>query len=98
MIQTALRFNRKVALIGRSMNANVELARQLGYIDVDDSAFSAASGARGNALQSVAVLTTGSQGEPFSGLVLMSKGEHKYIKLGQRLSGDKCLRSETENW
>ncbi|HHV52196.1 MAG: ribonuclease J [Synergistota bacterium] len=84
VIQTALRFNRKVALIGRSMNANVELARQLGYIDVDDSAFVPPQALEGMRYNRVAVLTTGSQGEPFSGLVLMSKGEHKYIKLGPK--------------
>jgi len=84
VISTAARFNRKVALMGRSMIQNVNLARELGYIDASDDLFipmEEAENMQGNRL---VVLTTGSQGEPFSGLVLMSKGEHRHITLGSR--------------
>ncbi|EHM10448.1 putative hydrolase of the metallo-beta-lactamase superfamily [Thermanaerovibrio velox DSM 12556] len=80
----AMRYNRKVALVGRSMLAYVELARELGYVNAPEDLFVPAQEADRMSPNRVVVLTTGSQGEPFSGLVLMSKGEHRQIRLGQR--------------
>ncbi|MCL2684129.1 MAG: ribonuclease J, partial [Synergistaceae bacterium] len=80
----AARFNRHVLLIGRSMTSYVELARKLGYLDVPSELLVASQEAEHMAPNRTVVLTTGSQGEPFSGLVLMSKGEHKQIRLGER--------------
>lgn len=84
VIETAVRFNRKVALIGRSMIANVARARELGYMDVDDDVFIQPSEIEGFPSNRLVVITTGSQGEPFSGLVLMSRGDHRFIKLGPK--------------
>lgn len=84
VIETATRFNRKVVLIGRSMVANVARARELGYMDVDDDVFVQPSQIEDFPHNKLVVITTGSQGEPFSGLVLMSRGNHKYIKLGSK--------------
>lgn len=82
VITTAAKFNRKVVLVGRSMIAYVELAKKLGYINVADDALITPAEADTMPMNRVAVLTTGSQGEPFSGLVTMSKGAHKQVKLG----------------
>lgn len=84
VFDAAARFNRKVALLGRSMVANVELARRLGYIQVSEDLLVPASEAERIPANRLVVLTTGSQGEPFSGLVLMSKGEHRHILLGPK--------------
>ncbi len=84
VFDAAARFNRKVALLGRSMVANVELSRKLGYIQVSDDLLVPASEAERIPANRLLVLTTGSQGEPFSGLVLMSKGEHRHILLGPK--------------
>jgi ribonuclease J len=84
IFDAAARFNRKVALLGRSMVSNVELSRKLGYIQVSDDLLVPASEAERVPVNRLLVLTTGSQGEPFSGLVLMSKGEHRHILLGQK--------------
>lgn len=84
VINTASRFNRKVVLIGRSMLANVELAQKLGYIDVPDGMVITSQEADDLPPNRVVVLTTGSQGEPFSGLVMMSRGTHRMIKLGAK--------------
>ena len=84
IFDAAARFNRKVALLGRSMVSNVELSRKLGYIQVSDDLLVPASEAERVPANRLLVLTTGSQGEPFSGLVLMSKGEHRHILLGQK--------------
>lgn len=84
IFDAAARFNRKVALLGRSMVTNVELARRLGYIQVSEDLLVPASEAERIPANRLVVLTTGSQGEPFSGLVLMSKGEHRHILLGPK--------------
>ena len=102
----AARFNRKVMLMGRSMLSYVELARKLGYIEVPDDLFITSQEAEHMAPNRTVVLTTGSQGEPFSGLVLMSKGEHRQIRLGNRdlvvvsatpIPGNEKLVSNTVN-
>lgn len=84
VINTAARFNRKIAFLGRSMVANVELAKDLGYLDVDDRMVISPGEAETLPPNKVVVMTTGSQGEPFSGLVLMSTGQHKHINLGPK--------------
>ncbi|GHV26653.1 ribonuclease J [Synergistales bacterium] len=80
----AARFNRKVVLIGRSLLAYTEMAMKLGYFDVPKGLLITSAEAEKLAPNRTVVLTTGSQGEPFSGLVLMSKGEHRQIHLGDR--------------
>lgn len=80
----AARFNRKIAFIGRSMVGNVELARDLGYLNIDEKMIVPMEEIGRIAPNQLVVMTTGSQGEPFSGLVLMSKGEHRQITLGER--------------
>ena len=106
VINAAGRFNRKVVLIGRSMLANVELAQRLGYIDVPDGMVISSQEAEDLPPNRVVVLTTGSQGEPFSGLVMMSRGTHRMIKLGARdlvvisatpIPGNEKLVSHTVN-
>jgi ribonuclease J len=102
----ASKFNRKVVLIGRSMLSYIDLARRLGYIDVLDDLLISSSEADKTAPNRTVVLTTGSQGEPFSGLVLMSRGEHRQIRLGGRdlvvisatpIPGNEKLVSNTVN-
>ena len=103
---TAARFNRKVALVGRSMIAYVELAKKLGYIEVADGLLLSVSEAEALPPNRTVILTTGSQGEPFSGLVLMSKGDHRQVRLGSRdlvvisatpIPGNEKLVSNTVN-
>lgn len=84
VVDAAGRFNRKVAFVGRSMVTNVELARDLNYLSADDKMLIPATDVYKYAPNQVVVMTTGSQGEPFSGLVLMSKGEHRQIQLGEK--------------
>ena len=83
-VNSAARFNRKVVLIGRSMLAYVDLARELGYLDVPDGMIITSQEAERFPENRVLVLTTGSQGEPFSGLVMMSKGANRQIRLGSK--------------
>ncbi|NLL36600.1 MAG: ribonuclease J [Fretibacterium sp.] len=80
----AQHFNRKIAFLGRSMVRNVELARSLGYLDIDEKMIVQAEDIGKIPDNQLVVMTTGSQGEPFSGLVMMSRGDHRQITLGER--------------
>lgn len=84
VVDAAARFNRKVVLVGRSMVKNVELARELGYLHTDDKTIVDIEDIGKVPPGSLVVMTTGSQGEPFSGLVLMSRGEHRVITLTEK--------------
>ena len=106
VINAAGRFNRKVVLAGRSMIKNVELAIDLGYINVPEGLIITSQEADQMPGNRVVILTTGSQGEPFSGLVMMSRGTHRTVKLGPKdlviisatpIPGNEKLVSHTVN-
>lgn len=76
-------YDRKVCVIGRSMRANMDIARELGFITLPDpKMIIEPDKVSAYPPDEVTVLTTGSQGEPLSALRLMSTGEHKFIKIG----------------
>ena len=85
VLDAAARFNRKVAFAGRSMVNNVALAQELGYLTAKPNVIIPLQDLDRYEGEEVIVMTTGSQGEPFSGLVLMSKGQHHKVRL---LRGD----------
>lgn len=78
----AARFNRKIAFLGRSMIRNVDLARETGYLKIDSKIIISIDDIWKYSDNNLVIVTTGSQGEPFSGLVTMSRGENKAITLG----------------
>ena len=82
VVDGAMRFNRKVSFLGRSMVRNVELARELGYLKLDKKMMVPIEEIGKVPDNQLVILTTGSQGEPFSGLVMMSRGEHRLVTLG----------------
>ncbi len=84
VVDAAMRFNRKIAFLGRSMIRNVELARDLGYLKLDQKMIVPIEDIKKVNNNQLVIMTTGSQGEPFSGLVTMSRGENRLIKLGNR--------------
>lgn len=69
------RLGRKVAIQGRSMIRNVEMARELGYLDVPDSLFIHVDTVPLLPAHKVLVLTTGAQGEPRAGLSQLASGD-----------------------
>nr|WP_308559761.1 ribonuclease J [uncultured Pyramidobacter sp.] len=84
VLDAAARFNRKVVFAGRSMVNNVELAIRLGYIKAEPDTIVPLAEMDSYNDSHLVVMTTGSQGEPFSGLVLMSKGAHHRVKLDSK--------------
>ena len=93
ILNVAELYDRRVCVIGRSMRANMDIARELGYITLPRADMLIEPGQVASyPPDEVAIITTGSQGEPLSALRLMSTGEHKYIKLGP---GDLVVISAT---
>ena len=80
-MERAVKHNRKICVIGRSMERNIETARKLGYIDVDDKHFIEAHEVNRYKDEEVLVVTTGSQGETMAALSRMATDEHRHIKL-----------------
>ncbi len=80
-IQHGLKYNRKICVIGRSMERNLEVAMQYDYIKLPKSIFIDAEEANRMSDKDVLIVTTGSQGEPSSALFRMAIGEHRHIKI-----------------
>ena len=81
VMDVADKFGRKVVLNGRSMVANVGIARELGYLKVPDGLILDLRELDGLPSQRAVLLTTGSQGEPMSALTRMAMDDHKHIKV-----------------
>ena len=79
----AVAAGRKVAVEGRSMITNVGIARELGYLVIDDKDLIDISQASRLRPEKVLVMCTGSQGEPLSALARMANGDHRTVKVDQ---------------
>jgi ribonuclease J len=77
----AARHGRQVALLGRSMERNVTIAAELGYLRVPEGLVRPLEELVALPADRQVILSTGSQGEPNSALALMAAGEHKYAQI-----------------
>ncbi len=73
--------NRKIVVTGRSMLQNTKIARELGYLNIDDEDILDAFDIDKLPDNRVVVLCTGSQGEPLSALARMVTGEHRTLQI-----------------
>jgi ribonuclease J len=73
---------RKVALLGRSMVANVAVASEMGYLKVPEGLLVSLEELGGLPARKQVILSTGSQGETHSAVSLIAAGEHKYVEVG----------------
>ncbi len=80
-IEHGLKYNRKICVIGRSMEKNLEIAMSLGYIKFPRDQFIEAHEVNKYDDKEVLIITTGSQGESMSALYRMSIHEHRHIKI-----------------
>ncbi len=77
--EVAIENGRKVAVVGRSMRKNVNIARSLGYVDLPEEAIVSPKEAMNLPPDEVIVLCTGSQGEPMSALTRIAYGDHQNV-------------------
>ncbi len=80
-IQYGIKYNRKIAVIGRSMEKNLDIARELGYIHLPYQSFIEANEVAKCPDNEVLIVTTGSQGETMSALYRMATDEHRHISI-----------------
>lgn len=80
-IEKALIYGRKICVIGRSMEKNLEIAMNLGYIKFPKDQFIEAHEVNKYNDKEVLIVTTGSQGESMSALYRMAIHEHRHIKI-----------------
>ncbi len=81
IINSSHKAGRKLAFIGRSMLANVELAVKLGYIKVPPGLITRVQDGTKGRDDQIVILCTGSQGEVNSALSRMSTGDHPHVKI-----------------
>ncbi|HVQ98604.1 MAG TPA: ribonuclease J, partial [Mycobacterium sp.] len=92
IIDAAVALGRRVSFVGRSMLRNMGIARELGFLRIDDSDLIDIGAAEMMPPDRVVLITTGTQGEPMSALARMSRGEHRSITL---TSGDLIVLSSS---
>jgi len=79
--EVAIAHGRKVAVVGRSMRKNMNIARSLGYVDLPDETIVSPKEAMDLPRDEVLVLCTGSQGEPMSALTRIAYGDHQNVEV-----------------
>jgi ribonuclease J len=90
VLTLAARHGRRAALLGMSMQRNVAIASELGYLQVPPGVLLPLEELAALPPARQVILSTGSQGEPHSALALMAAGEHKYVQV---LAGDLVIIS-----
>ena len=88
----AVENNRKIAIIGRSMEHAVDAARDFGYIKIPDTSFIPINEINEHKLSEICILCTGSQGEPMAALSRIANGEHKDLRI---IPGDTIVFSSS---
>ncbi len=81
VIKIAEKLGRYVAINGRSMKDNLEIARQLGYLSYKNGSLVAVEEVHKYADNKLLIITTGAQGQENAGLMRIINGEHKHVKI-----------------
>lgn len=90
VVNSAKKFNRKVAICGRSMINVTKTALKLGYLNIPEEILIDLDRVKRLAPEQVVIITTGSQGEPMSALTRIAMGTHRQVEL---LPGDLVILS-----
>ena len=80
-VDVAVETGRKVCVIGRSMRKNINIARNLGYLEAPDATFIRPAELEDLAPHEAMILCTGSQGEPMSALTRIAYHDHPAVTL-----------------
>lgn len=79
IVNSGVKYGRKIAVCGRSMINMIETAKGLGYIDAPENLFIDIDMIKNYPDEQLVIITTGSQGEAMSALTRMAAGEHKKV-------------------
>ena len=92
VIDTALRYRRRVAILGRSMVNVVNISLELGYINAPEGTLIDIDEINNYPMDKIVIVTTGSQGEPMSALTRMALSDHRKVGI---VPGDTIIISAT---
>lgn len=92
MIDSAEAYGRKIVLVGRSMENNGRIGLELGYLRAEPGTIVRPHEAAGYPDDQIAIVCTGSQGEPMSALTRMANRDHQHVKVK---AGDTVIVSAT---
>ncbi len=81
IVNAAVAYNRKVAVSGRSMVNVIKVAQELGYLETPEDTFININDLKKYKDEEIALITTGSQGEPMSALTRMANSDHKKLEI-----------------
>ena len=81
IVNSAVKYGRKIAVCGRSMINMITTARELGYIECPDNLFIDIDMIKNYTDDQLVIITTGSQGEPMSALTRMAAGDHRKVTI-----------------
>ncbi|MFI6866963.1 RNase J family beta-CASP ribonuclease [Nocardia sp. NPDC050406] len=81
VVEVAQRYDRRICFVGRSMVRNMQIAQDLGYLDVPDGLVVDLDQAANLPVHKLVLISTGSQGEPLSALSRMARGDHRQINI-----------------
>ncbi|NLA11955.1 MAG: ribonuclease J [Firmicutes bacterium] len=88
VVTAAHRHGRKICITGRSLENSVRIASELGYLRIPKSTLVELDQIRRIPLEKLAILTTGSQGEPMSALTRIANSEHRQVEI---IPGDNVI-------
>jgi ribonuclease J len=88
--EAAVKFNRKVCLLGRSLVTNTDLVKDLGYFPIAESSLVKERDLKKYKPYQLCLIATGSQGQYGSAMARIAMGEHKYVQVEK---GDKVVFS-----
>jgi ribonuclease J len=92
VVDMAVKYERKVGVVGRSMENNVAMARELGYLHVPEGVVLPIDQLAKLGSHEIVIITTGAQGEPTSALTRMANGDHRQINI---IQGDTIILSSS---
>ncbi len=81
VIELSQRYDRRIVIVGRSLNNSIRIATQLGYLRYPPSIFAELTELKQLDPKKVTLLTTGSQGEPMSALIRIAEGGHSQVSM-----------------
>ena len=81
IVNSAVKYNRKIAVCGRSMINMITTAKDLGYVKCPENIFIDIDMINSYTDDQLVIITTGSQGEPMSALTRMAAGDHRKVKI-----------------
>ncbi|MBR5791067.1 MAG: ribonuclease J, partial [Phascolarctobacterium sp.] len=92
VVDSAVKYKRKVAVIGHSMINVVNIAMELGYLNIPEGVLIDIDETNNYTAGQIVIITTGSQGEPMSALTRMAMNDHKKVGI---MPGDTVIISAT---